>query len=139
MANSKTLFKDIVSRIHLSESKEEIESVVYRLMESKCGLSRKNILMDRETNATIDSFEESVRRINTYEPIQYILNEEYFFGRAFYVDSSVLIPRPETEELINHVLSFREQNRNAKIIDIGTGSGCIAITLALAADVLPSP
>ncbi len=130
MTNSKTLFKDIVSRIHLSESKDEIESIVYRLMESKFGFSRRNVLMEREIKASIESGEESINRINKHEPIQYILNEEYFFGRPFYVDSSVLIPRPETEELINYVLSLRS-DPPSKIMDIGTGSGCIAITLAL--------
>jgi len=131
MANSKTLFRDIVSKIHLSESKEEVESIVYRLLESKYRLMRSDILTGKETAVEIDALFEQINRINKHEPVQYILNEEYFFGRKFYVDRSVLIPRPETEELINHVLSFKGQNQNAKITDIGTGSGCIAITLAL--------
>jgi release factor glutamine methyltransferase len=130
MANSKTLFRDIVSKIHLSESKEEVESIVYRLLESRLGLTRSSILMGKEMEGEIEKFSEQIRRINNSEPIQYILNEEYFFGRKFYVDPSVLIPRPETEELINCVLSFPFAT-NAKIVDIGTGSGCIAITLAL--------
>jgi len=130
MANSKTLFRDIVNKIHLSESKDEVESMVYRLLESKSGLTRSNILTGKETTVEIESFIEQIDRINKHEPIQYILNEEYFFGRKFYVDNAVLIPRPETEELINHVLSFL-LDQNAKVLDIGTGSGCIAITLAL--------
>ncbi|HEY5824525.1 MAG TPA: peptide chain release factor N(5)-glutamine methyltransferase [Cyclobacteriaceae bacterium] len=130
MANSKTLFTDIVSKIHLSESKEEIESIVYRLLENKFGLTRSNILMSKDVQAEIESIRGLIDRINQSEPIQYILNEEYFFSRKFYVDPAVLIPRPETEELINYVLSF-SLNRDAKIVDIGTGSGCIAITLAL--------
>jgi release factor glutamine methyltransferase len=129
MANSKTLFRDIVSQIHLSFDKEEVESIVYRLMEARFNLKRTDILMDKEVSVDIEMIRDSIDRINLYEPIQYILNEEYFFGRKFYVDPSVLIPRPETEELIRHVLSF--PTTAPKIVDIGTGSGCIAITLAL--------
>lgn len=131
MANSKVLFKDIVSQIHLSDSNEEVESIVYRFMESKFGLTRSSILMGKEISPDIDLITDLIARINLYEPIQYILNEEYFFGRKFYVDPSVLIPRPETEELINHVLLFPRLAEKPKILDVGTGSGCIAITLAL--------
>lgn len=130
MANSKTVFKDITNRIHLPESKDEIESIVYRLMENQFGLSRSLILMEKQIEVNWQTVELLIDRINRHEPIQYILNEEYFFGRKFYVDSSALIPRPETEELIQYVLSFGSQNDNSKIIDIGTGSGCIALTLA---------
>jgi release factor glutamine methyltransferase len=129
MANSKTLFHDVISQIHLSFDKEEVESIVYRLLETRFNLKRTDILMNKEVSADIEMLRDSIDRINLYEPIQYILNEEYFFDRKFYVDPSVLIPRPETEELIGHVLSF--PMLAPKIVDIGTGSGCIAITLAL--------
>jgi release factor glutamine methyltransferase len=130
MTNSKILFQEIVARITLDESKEEVESIVYRLLESKFSLSRTDILLGKETGADIESLDQFIAQINCYEPIQYILQEEYFFGRKFFVDSSVLIPRPETEELIQHVLSNSSKEKQT-IVDIGTGSGCIAITLSL--------
>lgn len=66
------------------------------------------------------------RRLND-EPLAYILGYKDFYGRKFLVDDSVLIPRPETEELIDLVLNLKPQT----ILDVGTGSGCIATTLAL--------
>jgi release factor glutamine methyltransferase len=130
MPNSKTLFGELVSHIRLAESKEEIEQVVLRLLENKLNLSRMDILFGREVDATVEELTPLIERINRNEPIQYVLNEEYFYGRKFYVDSSVLIPRPETEELVGEILSLFKDRREIKIVDIGTGSGCIAISLA---------
>lgn len=64
------------------------------------------------------------------EPIPYILGYKEFYGRNFFVNKDVLIPRPETEELVKTVVDFAK-NKKVIIADIGTGSGCIAITLAL--------
>lgn len=66
------------------------------------------------------------------EPIAYILGEKEFFGRSFKVSSDVLIPRPETELLVDLALSKLAAKQQARILDLGTGSGCISITLALA-------
>jgi len=63
------------------------------------------------------------------EPIQYILEECEFYGLPFYVNSSVLIPRPETEELVEWIISDHS-NRNGNLLDIGSGSGCIAVSIA---------
>lgn len=70
-----------------------------------------------------------VERLKRHEPIQYILEETEFFGLPFYVNENVLIPRPETEELVELIL--KEDNKTGlSILDIGTGSGAIAIALA---------
>lgn len=63
-------------------------------------------------------------------PLQYIFNEEYFYGYRFFVDERVLIPRPDTERLVESVLTKLKETNEPKIIDIGTGSGAIAIALA---------
>ena len=64
-------------------------------------------------------------------PLQYIAGEQIFYGLQFHVDGRVLIPRPETELLVEHALGFLEKEENARVMDIGTGSGCIAVTMAL--------
>ncbi|MCB9223291.1 MAG: peptide chain release factor N(5)-glutamine methyltransferase [Crocinitomicaceae bacterium] len=70
-----------------------------------------------------------VERLLRKEPIQYILGEAYFYGYKFKVNSNVLIPRPETEELVQFLI---ERNISGRILDIGTGSGVIPISLKLA-------
>jgi release factor glutamine methyltransferase len=66
------------------------------------------------------------------KPTQYITHKQEFFGRDFYVDSDVLIPRPETEHLVEAALSYARQSLGAeRILDVGTGSGAIAVSLAL--------
>ena len=69
--------------------------------------------------------------LKKFKPIQYIINESYFYGRSFYVDEHVLIPRPETEELVKWVLSdFKDEENHYNVLELGTGSGCIATSLA---------
>ena len=77
-------------------------------------------------------FDNAISRLKNFEPIQHILGTTEFFGLPFLVDKNVLIPRPETEELVAWIAD-EAQNENIKklsILDIGTGSGCIAISLA---------
>ena len=71
-----------------------------------------------------------INRLQLYEPLQYILRKSIFFGMTLEVSPDVLIPRPETSELVEWILSENEGRQGMRILDIGTGSGCIAITLA---------
>ncbi len=73
-------------------------------------------------------FEDYLLQLTQLVPIQYVLNEAYFYGFLFKVNSAVLIPRPETEELV-HLIIRKYKNQNINILDIGTGSGCIPISL----------
>lgn len=81
------------------------------------------------TRKEINNIEELINRRLNYEPLAYVLNRKEFYGFNFYVDSNVLIPRPETEELIDLVLDYVKDKNNISICDIGGGSGNIAITL----------
>jgi release factor glutamine methyltransferase len=138
MKNSKALFLDLVNQIKIDQGLEEIHSVVYILLENLFSISRsdvnaaKEVMIGQEEEKKI---REMIQRINKHEPIQYILGETEFYGRKFIVNSSVLIPRPETEELVRSILTHVDDahiiDRKFKILDIGTGSGCISITLAL--------
>ena len=69
--------------------------------------------------------------LKDFTPLQYVVGKAFFYDRFFNVNSATLIPRPETEELVREVLSFADQLNNAEILDIGTGSGCIAVMMAL--------
>lgn len=134
MPNSKDVFKWVVNQIKLDESVDEINSIAYLLLEKKCALTRSQIL----ASAVVNNFDQRsllpyIERINQSEPIQYIVGTQDFFGRPFIVTPSVLIPRPESEQLVSTVIDFVKSSRpkSFSILDIGTGSGCIPITLAL--------
>ncbi len=77
----------------------------------------------------VDEVEQILSRLKKCEPIQYILEQARFCERNFYVNSSVLIPRPETEELVSLIISENPHSK-ARILDVGTGSGCISVTLS---------
>lgn len=134
MTNSKELFNHLVKRVSLKEEKSEIQSIIYLLLEKKLGLSKTEILSGKEIEPIGPIFfDPIIAAINAHTPIQYILGEGEFYGRTFMVNPSVLIPRPETELLVNEIRHDFIKHRTAPkhILDIGTGSGCLAITLAL--------
>ena len=105
------------------------------VFENKAGLKRSDILKDPELILDIDTIEKlnySLQRLLQHEPVQYILGETWFCNLKLKVNSHVLIPRPETEELVDWIIEDNKKENNEKhlsIADIGTGSGCIAIVL----------
>ena len=111
---------------------EELKSFFYLLAEKYLNLSRINIALQLNNELTHEeqsSFYQAADRLRNHEPIQYILGETEFFGMPITVNKQVLIPRPETEELVSWIIEDVDKNE-ATILDIGTGSGCIAISLA---------
>ena len=113
--------------------KEEINAFFYRICEQHLDYKRIDVSLKSETlitPETFEYFETLISRLLTYEPIQYILGTTSFFGLEFKVDTNVLIPRPETEELVAWILKQSDSSQPLKILDIGTGSGCIAVSLA---------
>ncbi len=132
MAKSKALFKELVSAIRLPESRDESESLAYSILEKEFGWSVTDVLSDKDADADWDRLNQILERLNHHEPLQYILGEAHFFSRKFLVDPSVLIPRPETEILIEEALRMCPYpgSPGLRVLDVGTGSGCIAVTLA---------
>lgn len=128
--NSKVLFRNIVDQVRISDNPSEIESIVYILLEHLGGLTKEEILRGSTIDINHDLISNALARINSNEPVQYITEEAFFFRKKFKVNTAVLIPRPETEILV-HELTQSYKNPVSRILDIGTGSGCIAITLAL--------
>lgn len=78
----------------------------------------------------LKELEDILGRLKKYEPIQYIIGYTEFYGMQLQVNSNVLIPRPETEEMVDVILKENKETENLNILDIGTGSGCIALVMA---------
>ncbi len=113
----------------------EITSLTRLIAEHVCHLPAHQLLMDKDREISERERKEIydiVRRLARHEPIQYILGQTEFYGMAFKVNPSVLIPRPETEELVERIFADYRDVPDLRVLDIGTGSGCIAISLARA-------
>ncbi|MGD1839897.1 MAG: peptide chain release factor N(5)-glutamine methyltransferase [Thermonemataceae bacterium] len=133
--NVKSLFDQSLQFLkehHSNYEKGEAEAALYWLLEHFFGLSKTDVLANKsffyEDHQHV--YEQSLQRLVMQEPIQYIIGEAYFYGRKFNVSPDVLIPRPETEELVAWLLTNTPVDKPLRILDVGTGSGCIAITLA---------
>ena len=123
---------------------DEAESFFYLILEDKFQMKRLDLALDPAFEFSADAlnvWEELVTQLKTEIPIQYLLGNTEFFGLPFLVNENVLIPRPETEELVDWIIEEEkrferlkdeeiEGQKTIKILDIGTGSGCIAISLA---------
>ena len=114
----------------------EAESFFYLILEKKHQLKRIDLALniDKEfSEFEISLWDAILDKLKSQIPIQYLLGTTHFYGCDFFVDENVLIPRPETEELVDWIVKLNSKlskKQNIKILDIGTGSGCIAISLA---------
>ena len=124
----------------LSAKKEMVkrdlsENAAMLLMMEITGKENHDLYMEFEDEIPTDilnEFNEKYERLLTGEPLQHILGYEYFYGHKFIVNEDVLIPRPETEELVANILAYYDEffeGQKVDVCDIGTGSGAIAITL----------
>jgi release factor glutamine methyltransferase len=130
--SSKQLLHRVTSELQPLYDREEARTIAFLLIEHFYGLNRAAVLTDNPIELSESTnIENALERLKKHEPVQYIIGSTEFMGRVFEVNHSVLIPRPETEELVNLII---EENRHmfpSKLMDIGTGSGCIAISLAV--------
>lgn len=118
--------------------KTEIESFFFILVEEKLNLQRIDTILEPNfliVDTILSELKNILKRLQNEEPLQYILGNTEFYGLPFLVDENTLIPRSETEELVEWILeevSKWQSNKVAKlsILDIGTGTGCIPISLA---------
>jgi len=128
----KVEFIDALSDLYPSQ---EVLSFFTILVEKHLDLSRLEVALkpNHSVSLTVSKkIKNAIQRLRKFEPIQYIVNGVEFYNLKFYVNRNVFIPRPETEELVFWIVD-RHKNRDSKsrrILDIGTGSGCIAISLA---------
>ncbi|MFD0861870.1 peptide chain release factor N(5)-glutamine methyltransferase [Sungkyunkwania multivorans] len=128
--------KDIFhSELDAIFGKEEVCSFFFMLSEDYIGANRLTLALQPDfpvTKEEANQLFEALALLKRQKPIQQILGKTLFYGNEFMVDEHVLIPRPETEELVSWIVSDTDTQTPLKILDIGTGSGCIAISLAKA-------
>ncbi|GAA4885620.1 peptide chain release factor N(5)-glutamine methyltransferase [Flaviramulus aquimarinus] len=129
--------KDIQNTFHNEldtiYNEEEVNSFFFMLIGYYYNMTRIQLTMNSEyTIKDVKEILNALELLKQQKPIQYIIGETEFFGLPFKVNENTLIPRPETEELVEWIISQQQiaNNQQLKILDIGTGSGCIAISLA---------
>lgn len=108
----------------------EARNLARMLVCAREGITLSTLLTDPGAELGVEGLDADVERLAAGEPLQYLLGESEFYGRRFTVREGVLIPRPETEELVDRIVRT-ERNRPCRILDVGTGSGCIAASLAI--------
>lgn len=128
--HSRELFDTLTRALTIQSSEAEKQAMIKWLLEDRTGLNGTDLMAGKEIPLLPRHFEADLERLNNGEPLQYLLGHAEFYGRKFSVNNSVLIPRPETELLVQQVIDWMGKNTQGMLLDIGTGSGCIAITLA---------
>lgn len=107
----------------------EARAIARNAVAELAGLPLSALLTDPGAELAVEGLAEAEAQLITGKPLQYVVGHTEFCGRRFAVREGVLIPRPETEELVDHIL--RSERGGGKLLDVGTGSGCIAASLAL--------
>ena len=128
----KKLSDRLSERLRFLES--EARPALQWLMEYHTGKDAFFVQLNPEAeveDAVVERLRLAVDELEKGVPLQYVLHEAWFYGQAFHVDENVLIPRPETEELVHWLLQDAAPDSFGKLLDVCTGSGCIALTFAL--------
>lgn len=130
--NVSHLFATLRTSLQACYPSGEAAAIARMVLTEAFGINPMDIYMGKDIQLSEDDeqkLENITQRLQNYEPVQYILGCAWFCGRSFSVAPGVLIPRPETEELIEHILADHPTPPH-RTLDIGTGSGCIPVTLA---------
>ena len=122
-------------RLKLLDNYEEREAdtLLFMLIEEFSGISKIRVISEPHltvTESELLKIHFAVKDLNNHKPIQYIIGKTEFYGLSIKVNPNVLIPRQETEELVELVIRENQHRKNLRIFDIGTGSGCIAIAIS---------
>jgi release factor glutamine methyltransferase len=132
MKTIKDVFIDFKQALTVLYDANEIEALTLMVISEIIDLSKGQVKAFPEkeiTSGQAEKLSSILSRLQTGEPAQYILGYTEFYGLPFKITPSVLIPRPETEELVEWVLNSVDKHAEINLLDIGTGSGCIAISL----------
>lgn len=130
MRNVRQIWEETVKQLEKVYERREAENISYLLFEDQFHVLKSDILINSSRDFDTILLKKSVERILSHEPIQYVTGITEFYKRKFEIQQGALIPRPETEELVDLILK-ENSIETPKILDVGVGSGCIAISLKL--------
>lgn len=122
----------IISQLRGYYADEELRELAYWIVEECTGMTRTEILIgckDTKKNVHAQEIERILQKLRANEPIQYVFGHTEWLGLDLRVTPATLIPRPETAELVEWILHVADRDKQLRVVDIGTGSGCIAIAL----------
>ena len=122
----------IISQLRGYYADEELRELAYWIMEECTGMTRTEILIgckDTKKIVHAQEIERILQKLRANEPIQYVFGHTEWLGLDLRVTPATLIPRPETAELVEWILHVADRDKQLRVVDIGTGSGCIAIAL----------
>jgi release factor glutamine methyltransferase len=129
--------RDIVRFAHLEldsvYTNQEVGVMIHALLEEFCGLSKIKVLTEPDltvSESELLKIHFAIKDLKRHKPLQYILGKTDFFDLNILLSHNVLIPRPETEELVSRIIEENKGKKDLRIADLGCGSGCIAIALA---------
>jgi release factor glutamine methyltransferase len=128
----KELKQRFIEELQFLYDADETEQLFYLAVDHVSGMNRIQTIFNADhqiESAQYNSYQRIQKELKEGIPLQYITGKAWFCGLKFKVNGSVLIPRPETEELVQWILETASGVENSNLIDIGTGSGCIAVTL----------
>ena len=130
-SSSKQMVGFIAEQIKEHYDEQEAKNIAFLVIEYFFGLNRTEVMLDAPFNnfdmEVEEDLETVIKHLNKNRPIQYILGEAHFYGIDFFVNKRTLIPRPETEELVDLVLKENQGRKELNVLDIGTGTGCIPV------------
>ncbi len=134
-----TVFREALAKIYPASEAASITDWVFEKVTGKNKLQRyilkEKVAAQEKANLSTDQLyllKNYLEQLEEHTPVQYVLGEAWFYKRKFFVNNDVLIPRPETEELVEWIIEeIKQKPANCSILDIGTGSGCISISLKI--------
>tara|TARA_B000000475_G_scaffold24025_1_gene19041 strand:+ start:2951 stop:3775 length:825 start_codon:yes stop_codon:yes gene_type:complete len=129
---SNLIYAELLKKVK-NYSDNELKNISLKYLYLKFNISSSDLLVNKSVKWSKEIQEDvdnDIKLLTNKIPVQHITNSEFFYDKIFYVTNKTLIPRPETEELVNLIIKSEKDHQKKNILDIGTGSGCIAVTLS---------